>query len=71
MSLKSININIHSCDECVNFKSERDYTSDSFEYCTKWICKLNDKHIRRYVDWNDNSKFIPDWCPLSNKKNKK
>jgi len=67
---KSVNLKITTCTECPHFTSERDYTEDSFEFCTKWICKHDNvpRDIRRYVDWNDRQKHIPDWCPLTKKK---
>jgi hypothetical protein len=67
---KSVNLKIESCIDCPNCKTERDYTSDSFEYCEKWNCNFSGKSkvIRRYVDWHDHDKFIPDWCPLVKKK---
>lgn len=67
---KSVNLRISSCTECPHFRSERDYTADSFEYCFRWICNYGKepKDIRRYVDWSDTKKHIPDWCPLVKKK---
>lgn len=57
-------IKIDSCQLCPHFQLSRDYTEDSFETCYRWFCKEVKKDIRRYVDWNDREKFIPDWCPL-------
>lgn len=57
-------IPINTCLECKSCKTERDYTSDSFEMCFKWTCKIENKDIRRFVDATDRRKFIPDWCPL-------
>lgn len=75
---KEVTIKIKSCTECPHFKSERDYTADSFEMCFRWICTHhsnvtgpdNKKDIRRYVKWSDNKNFIPDWCPLTENKEK-
>ena len=55
---------IESCTECPFLKTEPDYTADSFETCTAWICKRIKDYVRRYVDWNDHSKYIPNECPL-------
>jgi len=60
-------IQIESCKDCKNCLTERDYTSDSWEMCFRWDCKLADKNIRRYVEWHDDLKYIPDWCPLLSK----
>jgi hypothetical protein len=64
--MKQLKTIIESCKKCQHFKSERDYTSDSFDFCLKWFCNLENKDIRRYVDTWDKQKFIPDWCPLDN-----
>lgn len=68
---KSVKLKIESCIDCPHCKTERDWTEDSFETCERWDCAFNGlnkkKNIRRYVDWYDHSKFIPDWCPLAKK----
>jgi len=64
------NFIIKTCKECKNFKEERDYTSDSFEMCFRWKCKIENKDIRRFVEVFDNKQFIPDWCPLEDYKEK-
>ena len=67
---KEVTFKINSCTKCPHYICERDYTSDSFELCFRWICPHNNKKdIRRYVEWIDNKKFIPDWCPLIDKIN--
>lgn len=65
--MKSVNLRISTCTECPHFRSERDYTEDSFKYCFIWICNFEKKTriIQRYVDWSDNKKYLPDWCPLA------
>ena len=68
--MNEVFLKIESCTQCPHCKTARDYTSDSFEYCERWDCieeSVKDKNIRRYVDWNDHTKFIPNWCPLKNK----
>ena len=65
--MKTVNLVITSCTECPHCDISRDYTEDSFETCFRWVCKFDidkPRDIRRYVDWNDNKKHIPDWCPL-------
>jgi hypothetical protein len=62
--MDKVYLKIESCERCPHVRIERDYTSDSFEFCTKWDCDMSKRNIRRYVDWNDNKKVIPDWCPL-------
>ena len=51
--MKTVNLQITSRPECPHYTSERDYTADSFEFCTRWICTLAKRDIRRYVDWAD------------------
>lgn len=59
-----IKITINSCQDCPFFKSEPQYTADSFERPEKWMCKKqHNKVIRNYVDWNDKVP-VPDWCPV-------
>lgn len=38
-----IQIEIKTCQECPFFKSERYYTSDSFEHAMDWFCTKSDK----------------------------
>lgn len=62
-------ISINTCRECNELTEERDYTADSFEYCTKGICnktKRKKNTIFRYLDWN--RKPPPTWCPKRVKK---
>ncbi len=52
------------CDKCGALQQDRAYTSDSFETCFKWHCKMLKKDIQDEVDWNDhNIKALND-CPL-------
>ena len=60
-------LKIETCTDCPFCEQSRDYTADSFETNTRWDCTQEKKNIRRYVDWTDRKKFIPDWCPLSKK----
>jgi len=57
-------LKIESCKDCPFHSATRDFTEDSFEYVEKWRCEKLMKFIRRYVDWYDKDKFIPDECPL-------
>jgi hypothetical protein len=68
-------IKIDTCEKCPHLLSSRDYTADSWEEVSRWGCRITtavdeksgvktERNIRRYVDWNDKVKFIPDWCPL-------
>lgn len=70
--MKEVYLKIETCTKCPNCKVDRDYTEDSYEYVERWDCGYGlpkeFKNIRRYVDWHDKQPFIPDWCPLKNKK---
>lgn len=55
---------IESCKECPLVHVESDYSADSFETLTKWTCTKLKTVVRRWIDWNDHSKFIPKECPL-------
>lgn len=68
---KTATLKMDTCTQCPFFSRDRDYTSDSFEYVERWYCKKKEKDIRRYVDWNDKQKYIPEWCPLTKKTKKK
>ena len=61
-------IEIKDCQECPHHHSERDYTSDSWEYVERWKCKHPNgpkDFVRRYVDTSDKrTNFIPKTCPL-------
>jgi hypothetical protein len=67
-------IEIKNCKQCPHHRTGRDYTEDSFEFVSKWVCAHDDgpkEPVRRYVDWNDKVKeFIPDECPLQDKEKK-
>lgn len=64
----SVSIEITSCEECPNMKSERHYTSDSFEQVYEWKCAVNHMLHITYHEWNDGAVPIPKWCPLRPKK---
>ena len=70
---KSVSLKIDNCTECPHCRTERDFSEDSFETLERWDCKFTGtkKNIRRYVDWYDKDKFIPNWCPLIKEKKKK
>ena len=60
-------LKIECCTECPPHSKLRDYTSDSWETCFKWLCKKLDKPVRRYVGIFEKDKYIPEECPLSKK----
>lgn len=57
-------IEISSCTECMNFLSERIYTSDSWDFVQKWSCKKYNIIIDGYHDVFDDDPGIPKECPL-------
>jgi hypothetical protein len=64
----SITTKITCCDDCPHVRSERHYTSDSWEQVYDWKCALaNMMHIT-YHEWNDGKEPIPKWCPLREEK---
>jgi len=66
MAKKGKKIELTCCTECPHHCQEQDFTSDSFDLCYKWECKILDEYVRRHVEWTDHSKFIPKNCPLEN-----
>ena len=34
-------LEIQSCEKCPNLKTQRYYTSDSWDDCTEWLCKIS------------------------------
>lgn len=63
--LTEIILKIKDCQECPFFKSQKVYTGDSFENGYDWLCgKKKDKKIAGFVEWNDPSPKVPDWCPI-------
>ena len=54
---------IRDCSECVDMDSRRVYTADSFENVFSWICKKENKTIKKYLEGNYINPPIPDWCP--------
>jgi hypothetical protein len=64
--MANIKIEIQNCKECPYIKTERIYTSDSWEQPFDWFCtKHNNEKIASYVEWNDEKDIIiPQWCPI-------
>lgn len=60
----SVKLEIKSCKDCPNMKSDRHYTADSFENEFIWTCKASQGKLIAYMDWNDKLPPIPKWCPL-------
>ena len=58
-------IKIECCKECPHHSTQPDYTSDSFDHCSKWICDKLEMPVRRYVGVFDKEKYIPETCPLA------
>ena len=48
--MKTVNLPITTCPECPHYTGDRDYTSDSFEFCTRWICKHPDVGKKKYQE---------------------
>jgi len=61
--MPNIKISIDNCIDCPKFKSERHYTSDSFEMVFEQTCSLIGKRIA-YVDACEKQPDIPEWCPI-------
>lgn len=64
--MAKIKIEIENCSRCPKFRSERHYTSDSWEYAFNWFCDAMDgKKIAGYVEHSDEKHIkIPNWCPF-------
>lgn len=64
--MRTINLQIISCDQCPHWNSQKYYTSDSWEDVQEWTCHYHSKRTKRISlqDWNDKSPEIPKWCPL-------
>ena len=64
-------IEIFTCQECKELEMSRDYTPDSFELCSKGVCKKKRSKVKwkdgrdvfRYLESFDNMPDVPDWCP--------
>lgn len=61
--MPEIKIKIKDCSECPFFKSEKVYTSDSWDDVSKWTCTKKNKIITGYHEQND-KETIPIWCPI-------
>lgn len=60
-------IEIDTCDKCQHSKSDRNYTSDSFEIEFDWSCKAHkSKTIAKSVNWGHETLElkVPNWCPF-------
>jgi hypothetical protein len=57
-------LQIDNCKNCPHVRTERDYTSDSWEIVEKFTCCKAEKVIERYVDWYQKVVAVPDWCPI-------
>jgi len=62
----SVQLTINKCGECPHKHSKRQYTADSWEHASEWLCRAaDDKQIAGYIEWSrDEPKKIPEWCPL-------
>lgn len=56
-------IAIRDCSECVDLKTERVYTADSFENVFSWLCSKANKVVKQYLEGNYKNPPIPEWCP--------
>ena len=61
----TIHLSIKNCLECPYCKSERHWTSDSWEHAYDYFCGINyDKSIATYIERPSEMPDVPDWCPL-------
>ena len=63
-------IKISSCTECPHFRSIYEYTPDPWRCTQTWLCEFisPSKTVQRWVEEDDDLKFIPKDCPLDESK---
>jgi len=63
--MTKIIVDIQSCQECSFFYTDKQYSTDGFDFMENWNCRKKDKKIQGAVEWHEISKIkIPDWCPI-------
>lgn len=61
-------IHIENCEQCLKSKTEKVYTSDSWDNVRKVTCTVDNRVVHSYLDWHEES-TAPSDCPLDMSKN--
>ncbi len=57
-------LTITSCPQCPHHAVYYNHSDDLLEELFRWNCDLLRDAVRRQVEGNDKTDFIPDRCPL-------
>lgn len=60
-------LKIDNCQSCPHLNIGMEYSLDGFDSGKPWFCKLLNRQIYSWVEWNEPDKMpIPEDCPLDN-----
>ena len=68
--MPKIILDVRGCMDCPHKVVTNCYSSDGWDRMEDWACsKLDNKKIQGGIEWHEEKRIFPDWCPIKYSEN--